>query len=295
MKQLFKQPLLHFLLLGSALFLLFAFVSPRSGVAPGDKTIVVNRDMLLTFMQYRSQAFNRQHFERQLYAMTKEERRQLINDLVREEVLYREALTMGLNDNDYVIKRRMVQKLEYLTQGFITAGASLSESAIEAYYKEHLQEYYIQPSVTFTHVFFDYEHHGREQAARLSRNTLRELNEKQVGYTDAGHYGDRFLYHSNYVERAPDYVAAHFGAATAESIFALTPDDKHWYGPFESAYGLHLVMLTRNSSGRVPALSEIHDRVREDAEQQSNHQKTETAINDLIKSYSVAIAGDLQK
>lgn len=294
MNQLFKQPLLHFLLLGSAFFLLFALVSPRSGVAPGDKTIVINRDMLLTFMQYRSQAFNRQHFEQQLDAMTKEERQQLINELVREEVMYREALALGLNDNDYVIKRRMVQKLEYLTRGFITAGASLSEAAIGAYYKEHEQDYYIQPSVTFTHVFFDYERHGREEAAHLARETLRELNEKQIGYTDAGQYGERFLYHSNYVERDPDYVAAHFGAVTAESIFALVPDDKHWSGPFESAHGLHLVLLTRKSPGRVPGLSEIHDRVRDDAEQDSIRRKTETTIKDLIKGYSVTIAGDLQ-
>jgi len=293
-KQLFKQPLLHFLLLGSTLFLLFALVSPRSGVAPGDKVIAINRDMLLTFMQYRSQTFNRQHFEQQLDAMTKEDRLQLINELVREEVLYREALAMGLNNNDYVIKRRMVQKLEYLTQGFITADASLPESAIGAYYKEHQQDYYIQPSATFTHVFFDYKRHGREEAVHLARETLRGLNDKQVGYTDAAQYGDRFLYHSNYVERAPDYVAAHFGAATAESIFALTPDDKHWYGPFESVYGMHLVLLTRKSPGRVPALSEIHDRVRDDAEQESIRHKTETAIKDLIKSYSVTITGDLE-
>src|SRR3990172_7772281 len=124
MKLLLRQPLLHFLLLGGAVFLLFEYFPVKSGIAPEARSIVIDREALLDFMQYRSQAFNRQYFAQQFDTMSQPDRQRLIDDLVREEVLYREALALHLNDNDYVIRRRLVQKLEFLTQGFITAGAN---------------------------------------------------------------------------------------------------------------------------------------------------------------------------
>ncbi|MBF8269606.1 MAG: PPIC-type PPIASE domain protein [Gammaproteobacteria bacterium] len=292
MKQLLRQPLLHFLLIGGMLFLVFELISLKSAIAPDAKTIVINHEALLDFMQYRSQAFNRQYFSQQFDTMSPPDRQRLIDDLVREEVLYREALALRLNDNDYVIKRRLVQKLEFLTQGFISAGGGLTEAEIKVYYNDHKNEYYAQPFVTFTHVFFDYERHNREQVRLLAENTLRELNGKQVAFADSLQYGDRFLYHANYVERTPDFVASHFGVATAEAIFALTPDDKHWYGPYESSYGLHLILLIKKESGRFPELAEIIERVRDDAEQARVREKTEAAINDIVKTYAVKIIPD---
>ena len=219
MKLLLRQPLLHFLLLGGAVFLLFEYFPVKSGIAPEARSIVIDREALLDFMQYRSQAFNRQYFAQQFDTMSQPDRQRLIDDLVREEVLYREALALHLNDNDYVIRRRLVQKLEFLTQGFITAGASPTTTEINSYYNDHKHEYYVQPFVTFTHVFFDYQRHTHEQSDLLAEKTLRELNHNEVSFAEATRYGDRFLYHANYVERALDYVASHFGVATAETIF----------------------------------------------------------------------------
>jgi len=289
MKQLLRQPLLHFLSLGCVLFLLFDYFPARSEIAPDAKSIVIDREALLNFMQYRSQAFNRQYFSQQFDTMSQSDRQRLIDDLVREEVLYREALALHVNENDYVIKRRLIQKLEFLTQGFITAGANRTEAEINIYYNDHKQEYYVQPFVTFAHVFFDFERHTREQSEMLAENTLRELNLKQASFAEATRYGDRFLYHANYVERALDYVASHFGVATSEAIFELTPDDKHWYGPYESDYGLHLILLIRKEPGRFPDLAEIIERVRDDAEQAMIRESTEAAINEIIEGYDIKV------
>ena len=118
MKKLIKQPLLHFLMLGIALFLVFDYSQTGPGAPAGDKSVVVDRDALLTYMQYRNQAFNEEYFSQQLDSMSKQDRQNLINDLVRDDVLYKEALSMHLEDNDYVIKRRLIQKMEFLTRGF---------------------------------------------------------------------------------------------------------------------------------------------------------------------------------
>ena len=288
--KLIKQPLLHFLLFGLALFFVFAHSPANTANSADNKTIVIDRNSLLTYMQYRNQAFNEQYFSQQLDTMSKPARQSLINDMVRDEVLYREALSMHLENNDYVIKRRLIQKIEFLTKGFITAGSRLSDQDIKDYYIKHKSDYYQQPYATFTNVFFDYKLHSRKQAMALAEKTLKELNEKKVSFSQGIQYGDRFLYYTNYVERAPDYVASHFGENFAKAVFQLKPDDKHWYGPFESTYGLHLVMLTQKEPGHYPALSEIYDRVKDDAQQDMIRRKTEAAINDIVKTYHVKIS-----
>lgn len=289
MKKLIKQPLLHFLLLGIALFLVFDYNHTKTGAAAGDKSVLIDRNALLTFMQYRNQAFNEEYFSQQLDSMSKQNRQNLINDLVRDDVLYKEALAMHLEDNDYVIKRRLIQKMEFLTRGFITAGSSVTDADIRDYYRKHKEEYYQQPYVTFTNVFFDYDRHSPAQAMALAKKTLRELNEKHVSFNEGIKYGDRFLYYTNYVERSPDYVASHFGVKAEEAIFKLEPDDQHWYGPFQSPYGLHLVMLTEKKPGRFPDVKEIYGRVKDDAEQAMIKKKTDDAIDKLIDSYSVKV------
>ena len=172
MMKLIKQPLLHFLLFGLALFFVFAHSPANTANSADNKTIVIDRNSLLTYMQYRNQAFNEQYFSQQLDTMSKPARQSLINDMVRDEVLYREALSMHLENNDYVIKRRLIQKIEFLTKGFITAGSRLSDQDIKDYYIKHKSDYYQQPYATFTNVFFDYKLHSRKQAMCpcISRN-----------------------------------------------------------------------------------------------------------------------------
>jgi hypothetical protein len=281
--------------MGGMLFLAYRYVNGNMGMVAGDKTIVVDRAVLLNYMQYQSQAFNREYFSAQLDAMSPEERQRLIDNLVREEVLYREALALHLDETDYVMRRRLVQKMEFLNQGFIASGGHMTESEITAYFLEHRDEYYVQPAITFTHVFFGFERHGREHALQLARKTLALLNDRRVDYADAIHYGDRFLYHANYVDRTLDYVASHFGKPAADAIFSLDQNENQWHGPYESAYGMHLVLLAGKSPGHYPELREIIDQVRADAEQDLISRKSEEIINDLIKGYRVQVRLDAGK
>lgn len=282
--------MLHFLVFGLALFFAFSHSPANSPNSTKNKTIVVTRQSLLTYMQYRNQAFNEEYFSQQLDTMNKQARQSMINDMVRDEVLYRQALAMHLEDNDYVIKRRLIQKIEFLTKGFITAGTKLTKKDVQAYYMQHKSDYYQKPYATFTHVFFDYKLHSHKQAMALAEKTLKQLNEKKVSFSQGVEYGDRFLYYTNYVQRAPGYIASHFGNKFTKAIFKLKPDDKHWYGPFKSIYGVHLVMLTEKTPGHYPALSKIYDRVKDDAQQDLIHQKTEAAIEAIVKSYRVKIS-----
>ena len=288
MKSFLKEPLVHFLAAGLGLFVLFGIVN-RDEPDADPNVVTVDHDALLTFVQYRIKAFNPTLAEEKLSSLSDDELQSLIDDYVREEVLHREAVALGLGEDDYVIRRRLVQKLEFITEGFAEAGAKVDQSALRRYFDANKADYYVEPFVTFTHVFFETEDRPREQAHAAAEKKLLELNRNGVAFADAPQHGDRFLYHVNYVERTPDYVASHFGVPMAKAVFELEPNDFVWKGPFDSPYGVHLVLLTINEPGRDPELAELEGRVRVDAQRATIRAETEAAIADIVGSYDVRV------
>ena len=292
MKRFLKEPLVHFLAAGLGLFVLFGLVN-RDEVDADPNVVIVDRDALLTFVQYRIKAFNPALAEQKLEAMSGEELEQFIDDYVREEVLHREALALGLDEDDYVIRRRLVQKLEFITEGFAESSVAVDESALQRYFDANKADYFVEPYVTFTHVFFQTEDRPREEARALAKKELAKLNRDAVPFSDAPQHGERFLYHVNYVERTPDYVGSHFGPPMARALFALEPNEFVWRGPFDSAYGVHLVLLTTNEPGREPELAELRDRVHEDARRAMVREETEDAIAEVVEAYDVRVLYEL--
>ncbi|HSN84160.1 MAG TPA: peptidylprolyl isomerase [Polyangiales bacterium] len=288
MKRLLREPLVQFLAAGLGLFVLFGIVD-QDGTETDPTVVTVDRDDLLTFIQYRIKAFNPVMAEQKLRSLSDEELERLVDDYVREEVLHREALALGLDEDDYVIRRRLVQKLEFITEGFAEASVALDDAELRRYFDANADDYYVEPYVTFTHVFFDAEKRPRNQARALAERKLEALNREGALFSDAPKHGDRFLYHLNYVERTPDYVASHFGPAMAQAIFEMEPNDLVWRGPFDSPYGVHLVLLIANEPGREPDLDEIEGRVREDAREAAVRTKTEAAITEIVDAYDVRV------
>jgi hypothetical protein len=251
--------------------------------------VVVDRDALLTFVQYRIKAFNPELAQAKLDALSDVELERLIDDYVREEVLHREALALGLDEDDYIIRRRLVQKLEFITEGFSEASINLDGAALQRYFDANKADYYVEPFVTFTHVFFQTEDRPRTEAHALAEKKLTALNRAGVEFADAPQHGDRFLYHVNYVERTPDYVGSHFGAPMADVLFALEPNEFVWRGPFDSPYGVHLVLLVTNEPGREPELGEIEDQIREDARRAMIRKSADEAISEIVGTYDVEV------
>ncbi|MBL6691126.1 MAG: peptidyl-prolyl cis-trans isomerase [Pseudomonadales bacterium] len=279
---LFKQPLLHFLVLGALLFVVFEMTA-GSG-AESDTTIVVDRDRLLEFMQFRSKAFDAERFDYILENMPDDRRQELINEYVREETLYREALALGLDANDYIIRQRLVQKVEYLARGFDTP----SEVDEAAFYQENRDRYLVPASATFTHVFVSFDNHPTRDAAREVASALyKELIAKAVTFSGALSYGERFAFHKNYVDRSQEFIASHFGQAFADELFTLPL--QVWSPPVESAYGLHLVMISKRSEARTAEFDEVAQNVRFDAEQAAMRERTEEAIREITGRYDVVV------
>ncbi|UQY80282.1 peptidyl-prolyl cis-trans isomerase [Candidatus Hepatincola sp. Av] len=220
--------------------------------------------------------------------MSKTAIKNLIDEYIKEEVLYREALAMGLDKDDYIIKRRLVQKMQFMTEGVMEATSKVSSKEIENYFNQHQADYYIQPSVTFTHVFFSNEIHSKKLALALAKKQLKVLNNNKIPFADAPKYGDRFLYYVNYVDRTKDFVESHFATTMSNKLFQLKPSH-HWYGPFQSPYGYHLVYISKHTLGRKAKLSEVIDKVTYDLQLKRNSQETNKVIKDIIKTYKVKV------
>lgn len=286
--KILKQPLLHFLLIGAAFFLIFHLTSSKNPESDL-KTVIVDKNSLVTFMQYRSKKFNQDEFEAKLKKMPETELNNLIEDYVREEVLYREALSLGMDKDDYLIRRRMIQKIEFINEDLTYNSQNITNQDVKDYYDKNLDDFKIEPNATFTHVYFSNDKNGINKAKQLAEKKLTVLNKNNVPFSDSVKHGDRFLYHLNYVERTPEFVKSHFGAEMSEDIFNLVPDETNWYGPFESQYGYHLVLLADKKDEEIPGIEEVSDSILQDLNYKLSSEAKEKSIKDIIDSYDVRI------
>ena len=290
MKRLLRDPLLHFVVLGLGLFLFYQLTDRP---ADGDE-VLIDRDALLRHLQYQSVAFDRAQFELFLDDMSARETADLIVQAAREEILHREALAMGLDRDDYIIRSRLVQKLRYLSEGCASDAAGLSEEEVEAYFEANRDNYELDPYITLTHVFFNAERRGWDEARALAEAKLQELNDGPVPFEESSAHGDRFPYFVNYIERPPQLVGSHFGGGMTEALFELPINATLWRGPFESRFGTHLVLVTNQQPERMPDFDEVRDRVAADAQAARDQALTDAAIDEIVARYTIVVGADLQ-
>lgn len=284
--RLTRDPLLHFLVAGAALFLVWRVVHGPVPSEHDDRTIVVDHKSLLRFIQFESTAFQPEYFEKKLAALSPQERRDLVAQYVREEALIREASAMGLADGDNVIRRRMAQKMLYLMDDVAAQSFEPSEGALQQYFLEHQERYRVAPTLTFTHVFVDKEIRRGESTKQAALELLLKLRANKAGFNDAPRYGDRFPYLQNCVERSPDFIESQFGQQFASSLNALDPSPR-WQGPVESSYGYHLILLTQREPSRLPKLAEVERAVRDDLLRDTISAYREKAIKGLTRQFTV--------
>jgi len=280
--KIFKEPLLHFLLAGLALFVVYYQLNPdEQGAA---NVIAVNEDSLLTFIQYRTKSFEPKLAQQRWAKMTGLEQQSLVDEYIKEEVLYREAMALDLQQDDYIIKRRLVQKVDFILQTDSEQLTAADDEALQVYMDKNPADYWVEPFITFTHVYFNQA--GSSQAGE----TLAKLNQSKVAFASAAEYGERFLYHLNYVERTKAYIEAHFGKEFAEQAFTVADVNINsgvWLGPFASQHGQHLLLISKRQAGYQPALAEIRGRVAQDYLRYQQLQSKDKKLQTLMGKYQV--------
>lgn len=274
MKQLFREPLLHFLLLGAGLFVGFGLVDKRTSGELGK--IVITQGQI----EHLAAGYNRVHGR----PASPEELEGLIGDYVREEVYYREALALGLDRDDPVIRNRLRLKMEFISDD-VAAQAEPTEEQLRRYLQEHPDTFRIEPRFTFSQVYLNPERH-RESLAHDAAQLLTQLN--QAGdKADVSELGDPFLLEHNFVALAASEVVKQFGEKFAARLGELPRHQ--WQGPVESGYGVHLVFVSETTQGRVPTLEEVRDAVRREWANARRLEVNEKFYQNLLKRYTVTV------
>ena len=225
-----REPLVHFLFAGTVIFAL-AGLRTNETVPDSDTTIRVTAAHIEWLEQSWQSRWRR--------APTPAELDGLVEAYIKENVLYRKALAMGLDEDDVIIRRRMSQKLEFLVQD-LAASTPPTEEALEAYFAEHRERYRNPALHTITHVFFDPDKRDEQTLddANGAKQRLAALGEPGQ---DIDEFGDRFMLQSYYPQKSEDELAKFFGTGFASSITGLPVGT--WNGPMLSGYGVHLVYV----------------------------------------------------
>lgn len=285
LKSVLREPLLHFMLAGAALFLAFEWAG-NDDAAP-DNEIRVDQAALVQFLTYRDPRLNVDSARTALTTMTDAQRDALIEEYVRDEVLFRQARSIGLDPYDYTGRRRLIAQLDYINRGFIEATLTISDEELREFFLANSERYLIPPKITFTHVYFSSDTHGENaKAAALLR--LGELNKDRVPFHAGPSWGDVFLYHKNYVAREAEEIASHFGGAFAEAIFEQEPSEL-WTGPIESTYGYHVVMVSSRNPGYSPPLADVRQRVLADLSVERMHVELDAYYRQARSAYDIVI------
>jgi hypothetical protein len=274
MRQLLREPLLHFLVLGAALFAVFAVVGNRPASEPG--RIVVTPERIEHLAIGFSRSWNR--------APTAEELNGLVRDYIREEVYYREAKALGLDRDDTVIRRRLRQKLEFVSDD-IAALSDPSDGDLAAFLAAHPEKFRLERRMSFSHVYLDASRRG-ETVARDAADLLVALN-AEGSEIDPAKVGDRFLLDSRYDAVPASEISKLFGDSFAARLAEIAP--AKWQGPFASGYGVHLVLLHERAEGRVPSLEEARETVRREWTEARRKQANDEFFAKLLGRYQVTV------
>ncbi len=274
--RIIKEPLLHFLLIGVLLFGLFAVIN-KDSAGPTNRIAITRADI-----EQLQSLFQRQ-WQR---SPTPQELQALIDGRIREEVLYREALAMGLEKDDVIVRRRLAQKTEFLITD-VTDPSQVDDKDLMAFYEKHPERYARDVKLSFRHIYFNPEQRGKQllDEANATLNTLRTT---RVGIDAPKPDGDRFMLPSRYQLTSASDIARDFGRAFADTLVTLDPDS--WQGPIESGYGVHLVYIQhRETTGRRP-FSEVHEMVKNDYLYELRQKRSAEIVQKLKSRYTITIA-----
>jgi len=272
LKSVLREPLLHFLTVGAALFLYFHWSGPGSG--PGSSRIVITAGQIDHLAAGFAKTWQRPPSASELKG--------LLDDWVREEIAVREAMAVGLDRDDTVIRRRLRQKLEFLLED-VSDTAAPTEQELQTWLKTHADSYRIEPEVALRQVYVSQDRRGAA-AESDARALLARLT--QAGPTaPIATLGDPSMLPQEVDLEPLSDVARIFGQDFAERLDAAAPGT--WTGPLASGYGLHLVMVRQRVAGSLPDLAAVRPAVERDFQADRRKRQLAAMYEKLLEKYTV--------
>jgi len=271
MKRFLSEPLVHFLALGAILFVIG--VVRGEPATPGSTRIAITEGHIERLLDGFGATWNR--------PPTEEEFRGLVEEFLKEEVLYRQALGMGLEQGDQIIRRRLRQKLEFMTADFVGT-VQPTEEELSAYLAEHAERYRGDGSLRFLHVYVsDLGDDGLRRAEELLAALQAEPEQDIYAITDP------FLHPLAYPDVREVEVSTLYGPDFADLM--MQQPIGIWSGPLPSPFGLHLVRVDRRTEGELPALDAVRNEIYRDLMFERTNEAEQEYFEGLLAQYTVTV------
>ena len=270
---LLREPLLHFLAIGAALFLYFQW---SGGPGSTSNRIVLTAGQIEHLSAGFAKTWQRPPSDAELKG--------LIDDWVREEIAVREGMAAGLDRDDTIIRRRLRQKLEFLAED-VAETAPPTDQELQAWLDGHADAFRIEPQVAFRQVYVGRDRHGA--AADADARAL--LARLAAGGADAAidRLGDPIMLPQENALMPQREVARTFGQDFADRLASVEPGS--WTGPIESGYGLHLVLVRERVAGAVPSLAAVRPAVERELTADRRTRELEAMYRRFLDRYTVVV------
>lgn len=272
MTKLHKEPLFHFLLMGSALFLLFHLVA--GGSEDENAQIVISEGRVQALMQSFGKVRQR--------PPSQEELDNLVQSYIREEVLYREALAMGLEKDDLIVRRRLTQKIAFLSEDMIALDEP-DDAVLEAYLRENEERFRLQARYSFRQVYLN----AGKRRATLDTDIKEVLKTLRAQEPEDEVVGDSLMVKNSFTHASASDVARVLGERFVAGLDELTVGS--WQGPVPSGFGVHLVYLSERIEARAPSLEQVRADVVREWSAQQRQQANDKFFEILRARYQVTL------
>ena len=282
LKKLLHEPLFHFLLIGAGLFLIYGWrggsaSQPGGQSGPQPTKIIVSQGQIEHLTAQFTRTWQRRPTEQELKG--------LIDNHVRDEISYREAMAMGLDRDDPNIRRRMRLKLEMLNED-IAAAMSPTDQDLQAFLEKHPDAFLEEPRAAFRQVFLNPDHSGVNFEAE-ARNLLARLRAAGPDADLSGFGNSPMMLSKDLPLSTVSEIGRLFGQQFGKNVVKLEPGQ--WQGPVRSGYGLHLVLVTELKPARLPELAEVRDQVEREWMFARKKKMQEAMYVKLAERYTVVI------
>lgn len=271
-----KEPLLHFIVLGAVLFGIYEILNRDAGF--DDNEIIITQGKIEHLANVFSRTWQRPPTEQEL--------QRLIDNYIQEEVLYREGIRMGLDQDDTIIRRRVKQKVEFIANN-IMEQYEPSDMELQSYLLDNSEDFVTEEYFTFIQIYLNKEKRGKSTSME-AKNILSQLKEDK-SHSNSYELGDPSMLEQYYSDISLSFIERTFGKQFAEQLRNISPGK--WSGPISSTYGLHLVRIDIKTDSRLPELQEIRDVVKREWENKQQNLLYEKYYAELLKNYEIRIEG----
>lgn len=278
-RRFLKNPLLHFFLLGLVVFGLHTVLnsSPKSGAKGDPHLVAVSSPDIEWLRSTWNKRWGREPMPGELNG--------LVNAFIREEILYREALSMGLDQHDTVVRRRLAQKMEFLFED-LAEMTEVEDQQLLDWFNENRERYRRPERISFAQIYFNLDTRG-ENAVPEAGEVLKELRSRDAGPSEVSNLGDQSMLTSSLNNVSPQQVMREFGSSFTEELFAQKTGS--WQGPLVSPYGVHLVYIANRVESSMPGLEEVRNEVQRDFSSERRNQVNDAAYSDIRSRYTVLL------